>query len=102
MKYLFPLALLALTGCHGTTKIGTVNGVEYHAVRQTDLFGPSVVQLVRVDADGTVTDLNAASSAGLGPALIGAGGDIAASRARRPDETNVDIGDRQYLTPARP
>ncbi len=102
MKYLFPLVILALTGCNSVSKIGTVGGVEYHAVRQTDIFGPSVVQLVRVDADGTVTDLNAASSAGLGPALIGAGGDIAASRARRPDETNVDIGDRQYLTPSRP
>lgn len=102
MKYATLIAALALTGCNSVSKIGTVAGVEYHAVRQTDIFGPSVVQLVRVDADGTVTDLNAASSAGLGPALIGAGGDIAASRARRPDETTIDIGDRQFLTPARP
>lgn len=99
-----PLALivaaLALTGCTHQSHLGTVNGVEYHSVGRTDPFGVNIVQIVRVDPDGTVTDLSAASSAPLGAAVIGGASDIAAQRARRPDRT--DIGDRQYLTPSRP
>lgn len=96
------VAALALTGCNSVSSIGPVGDANYVVVRSTDIFGPSIAHLVRIGPDGTVTDLPTASSAGLGPALIGAGGDIAASRARRPDQTTIDIGDRQYLTPSRP
>ena len=102
MKYATLIALLALTGCNSVTPIGKAGEAEYLVVRSTDLFGPSIAHIVRIDPDGTTTDLPTASSAGLAPALIGAGGDIAAQAVRRPDETTVDIGDRQYLRPSRP
>jgi hypothetical protein len=81
--------------------IGNVGTAEYAVVRSTDLFGPSVAHIVRVDPDGTVTDLPTASSAGLAPALIGAGGDIAAARARRPDEQNY-VDQRKVFSPGPP
>jgi hypothetical protein len=48
MKYLFPLVILALTGCNSVSKIGTVGGVEYHAVRQPDEPGLVKVSKVRL------------------------------------------------------
>lgn len=95
------VSALALTGCNSVSSIGQIGEAEYHIVRSTDVFGPSVAHLVRVGPDGSVTDLPTSSSAGVGPALVGAAGNIAAQRARRPDEQNY-IDNRKVFSPGPP
>lgn len=96
------VAALTLTGCTSRSHLGTVGDAEFYALTRTDPFGVNIVQIVQLDADGTVTPLSAASSAPLGAAVIGGSADIAAQRVRRPDQINFNEGDKQYLTPSRP
>ena len=102
MKYLFPLALLALTGCTSNDHLGTINGVEFRTLSRTDPLGVNIVQIIRIDPDGTVSEGASASSGGLAPTLVGSGAAIVAAGEIRPDRTTIDLGDRQYLTPSRP
>lgn len=91
-------SVLALSGCNHITKVGTLGNQDIYSVRSTDISGPNLAMFATVEHDTQeVVFFEGFAAGGVLPSAITAGGDIAASRARRPD--NVDIGDRQYLRP---
>lgn len=86
----FISAAFTLTACTSNDRLGIVNGVEFRSLSRTDPFGVNIVQIVRVDPDGTVTEGASASSNGLAPAVVGAGGNIIAAGEIRPDRTTTN------------
>jgi hypothetical protein len=81
---------LALTGCTSDSHLGTINGVEFRTLSRTDPLGVNIVQIIRIDPDGTVSEGASASSGGLAPSLIGATGNIVAAGEIRPDRTTTN------------
>ena len=89
MKFIGAMAAMCtLVGCNSVSGIGSINGTTYHAVRTTDLVGPSAVTIIAVDENGNQTVASFGSD-GILPAGIAAAGEVVAAEVYEGDRTNV-------------
>lgn len=107
MKKIFGVAMLAgatfaLGACNHVNPIGSVGDQKFYAVRSTDISGPNMGLIVQLHPNGETTNVAAFGSDGVLPSVVTAAGNVAAAEVSDADRTNVDIGDRQYITPQQP
>lgn len=76
------IGILLTTGCSTTDKIGTVGNYEFYKVHGSQFVGPNFTALVSRDTNSQEVRIEYVfGSAGIGTAVIAAGGNIAASAA---------------------
>lgn len=79
VKKIFVGSLLGLSvGCTGVSKVGNVNGVEFHAVHFNTFNGPNVTALVYTKEGKVVVD-HVFSGSGIGPSVVSGASQVAAS-----------------------
>lgn len=82
IKKITIIGILLTTGCSTTDKIGTVGNYEFYKVHGSQFVGPNFTALVSRDTNSQEVRIEYVfGSAGIGTAVIAAGGNIAASAA---------------------
>lgn len=82
IKKITLIGILLTTGCSTTDKIGTVGNYEFYKVHGSQFVGPNFTALVSRDTNSQEVRIEYVfGSAGIGTAVIAAGGNIAASAA---------------------
>jgi len=86
--------LLTVIGCSHTKKIGQVGNIEFYKVQSTSLVGPTVNVIVSkpVGNDDNVKVEGSFGGNGIGPAVVGAGGQVGAAATLRPTTVRVTGG----------
>lgn len=91
MKLIHLPLLLLLTGCVSNVhRIGRIGGTEFFSVHEQTIAGPNVAAIYQKLPDGTLQQVTVANGPGIGSAVVGAGGSVAASAVLRPARTTIN------------
>ena len=92
MKKFYSLILIGLlTGCSGVHQIGSIGQNKLHNIHGRSLDGPNYMGLAEEHPDGTVSYIFFTSGPGIGQAVVGAGGNVAAAAVLRPARNTTNV-----------